>query len=110
MKKSVSCFLATLVAVGMMSTAASADVNKGQKIYLKTCKNCHGSGTKGAAMNTQDGWDDLFAKGGEKIIKAHANDKSAAYFNGELFKKQSQDLRDFLFEYASDSGNVPSCG
>jgi cytochrome c5 len=110
MKKSASCFLAALVAVGMMSTAASADVKKGQKAYLKTCKNCHGSGTKGASMHTQDEWDDLFANGGAKIIKAHANDKSAAYFNGEAFKSQSQDLRDFLFEYGSDSGNVPSCG
>ncbi|HLD22497.1 MAG TPA: c-type cytochrome [Sulfuricurvum sp.] len=110
MKKSASFFLAALVALGMMSTAASADVKKGQKIYLKTCKNCHGNGTKGAAMHTQDEWDELFANGGANIIKAHANDKSATYFNGDVFKSQSQDLRDFLFEYASDSGNVPSCG
>ncbi|MBD3799623.1 c-type cytochrome [Sulfuricurvum sp.] len=110
MMKSTSFLLAALVAVGMMSTTASADVKKGQKAYLKTCKNCHGNGTKGAAMHTQEEWDDLFANGGEKIIKAHANDKSAAYFNGEAFKNQSQDLRDFLFEYGSDSGNVPSCG
>jgi cytochrome c5 len=110
MKKSASFFLAALVALGMMSTTASADVKKGQKVYLKTCKNCHGNGTKGAAMHTQDEWDELFANGGANIIKAHANDKSATYFNGEAFKNQSQDLRDFLFEYASDSGNVPSCG
>jgi cytochrome c5 len=110
MKKSASCFLAVLVAVGMMSTSASADIKKGQKVYLKTCKNCHGNGTKGAAMKTQDEWDELFANNGEMIIKKHAADKSASYFNGELFKAQSQDLRDFLFEYGSDSGNVPSCG
>lgn len=108
--KSTSFLLAALVAVGMMSTAASADIKKGQKVYLKNCKKCHGNGTKGAAMHTQEEWDDLFANGGEKIIKAHANDKSAAYFNGEAFKSKSQDLRDFLFEYGSDSGNVPSCG
>jgi len=110
MTKSASFFLAAVVAVGMMSTTASADIKKGQKAYLKTCKNCHGNGTKGAAMHTQDEWDELFANNGEKIIKAHANDKSAAYFNGDAFKNQSQDLRDFLFEYGSDSGNVPSCG
>jgi len=110
MTKSASFFLAAVVAVGMMSTTASADVKKGQKGYLKTCKNCHGNGTKGAAMHTQDEWEDLFANGGAKIIKAHANDKSAAFFNGDGFKSQAQDLRDFLFEYGSDSGNVPSCG
>ncbi|MDO9207539.1 MAG: cytochrome C [Sulfuricurvum sp.] len=110
MTKSTSFFLAAVVAVGMMSASASADEKKGQKAYLKTCKNCHGNGTKGAAMHTQDEWDDLFANGGAKIIKAHANDKSAAYFNGDGFKGQAQDLRDFLFQYGSDSGNVPSCG
>lgn len=108
--KSVSFFLAAAVVVGIMSTSASADDKKGQKAYLKTCKNCHGNGTKGAAMHTQDEWEDLFANGGAKIIKAHANDKSAPYFNGEGFKSQAQDLRDFLFMYGNDSGNVPSCG
>lgn len=110
MMKSTSLLLATLVAVGMMATSASADVKKGQKAYLKTCKNCHGNGTKGAAMHTQDEWDELFADGGAKITKAHVGTKAEPFFNGEGFKGQSQDLRDFLFEYASDSGNVPSCG
>ncbi|MFZ2968710.1 MAG: c-type cytochrome [Sulfuricurvum sp.] len=110
MTKSTSLFLAAVVAVGMMSTTASADIKKGQKTYLKTCKNCHGNGTKGAAMHTQDEWDDLFANNGEKMIKAHANDKSAAYFGGETFKGDAGDLRDFLHEYGNDSGNVPSCG
>lgn len=110
MMKSASYFLAALVAVGMMGTTASADIKKGQKTYLKTCKNCHGNGTKGAAMHTQDEWEELFANGGASIIKKHAGTKAEPYFNGEGFKDVSQDLRDFLFEYASDSGNVPSCG
>ncbi|MDD2839323.1 MAG: c-type cytochrome [Sulfuricurvum sp.] len=110
MKKSASFFLAAVVAVGMMSTTASADIKKGQKSYLKTCKNCHGNGTKGAAMHTQDEWDDLFANNGAGIIKKHAGTKAEPFFNGDMFKAQSQDLRDFLFEYGSDSGNVPSCG
>jgi cytochrome c5 len=110
MKKSTSLFLAAVVAVGMISTTVSADDKKGQKAYLKTCKNCHGNGTKGAAMHTQDEWDDLFAKGGASIVKKHAGTKAEPYFNGDAFKDQSQDLRDFLFMYGSDSGNVPSCG
>ena len=109
MSKTTSSFLAILVAVGTIVSTASADIKKGQKAYLKTCKNCHGNGTKGAAMHTQDEWDELFANGGAKIIKAHEKDKSAAFFNGDGFKNQSQDLRDFLFEYGSDSGNVPTC-
>jgi cytochrome c5 len=109
MSKLTSSLLAIIVAVSTMVSTVSADIKKGQKDYLKTCKNCHGNGTKGAAMHTQDEWDELFANGGAKIIKAHANDKSSAFFNGDGFKNQAQDLRDFLFEYGSDSGNVPIC-
>lgn len=110
MTKSTSLLLATVVAFGMMATTASADIKKGQKGYLKTCKNCHGNGTKGAAMHTQAEWEELFANGGESIIKKHAGTKAEPFFTGEGFKGMSQDLRDFLFEYGSDSGNVPSCG
>ncbi|MCX6074493.1 MAG: c-type cytochrome [Campylobacterales bacterium] len=110
MKKSTSLFLAAVVAVGMMSASASADEKKGQKAYLKTCKTCHGNGTKGAAMHTQNEWDALFANGGANIIKAHVGTKAEATFNSDGFKEKAQDLRDFLFMYGNDSGNVPSCG
>ncbi len=109
MTKSTSLLLATVVAFGMMATTASADIKKGQKGYLKTCKSCHGNGTKGAAMHTQAEWEDLFANGGANIIQKHAGTKAEAFFNG-AFKNSAQDLRDFLFEYGNDSGNVPSCG
>jgi len=104
-----SFFLVTVISFGIMGSVVSADITKGQKWYTKGCKSCHGTGTKGASMHTQDEWDDLFANGGEKIIKAHANDKSAAYFNSDDFKNRAKDIRDFLFEYGSDSGNVPAC-
>ena len=110
MTKSTSLLLATVVAFSMMATTASADIKKGQKAYLKTCKNCHGNGTKGAAMHTQAEWEELFANEGASIIAKHAGTKAEAQFNGAGFKAQSQDLRDFLFEYGNDSGNVPSCG
>jgi cytochrome c5 len=109
-KKSTSLLLAAVVAVGMISTTVSADDKKGQKGYLKSCKNCHGNGTKGAAMHTQDEWDELFANKGASIIKKHTGTKAEPFFNGDGFKEQAQDLRDFLFMYGSDSGNVPSCG
>ena len=76
MMKSTSLLLAAVVAVGMMATTASADIKKGQKAYLKTCKNCHGNGTKGAAMHTQAEWEELFANGGANIIKAACWNKS----------------------------------
>lgn len=110
MTKSTSLLFATVVAFGMMATTASADIKKGSKSYLKTCKSCHGSGTKGAAMHTQAEWEELFSNGATGIIQKHAGTKAEPFFNGDAFKNSSQDLRDFLFEYGSDSGNVPSCG
>ncbi|HQS66380.1 MAG TPA: cytochrome c [Sulfuricurvum sp.] len=110
MTKSTSLLLATVIAFGMMATTASADIRKGQKTYLKTCKTCHGNGTKGAAMHTQAEWESLFANGGENIVKQHAGSKAEGFFTGKGFENSAQDLRDFLFEYGNDSGNVPSCG
>jgi len=94
----------------LVATNSFAGVDQGQKIYLKACKSCHGNGTKGAAMNTQAGWDKVFANGGKTLIDKHAKDpKAKAYFDGP-FKGHQQHLHDFLKEYGSDSGNVPSCG
>ncbi len=83
MTKFTLLFLSAVVAVGMMATTASADVKKGQKAYLKTCKNCHGNGTKGAAMHTQDEWDELFANNATSIIKKHVGTKGEQIFTGE---------------------------
>ncbi len=107
--KSASFFLLTIVCIGMIQTNALADVAKGQKWYVKSCKDCHGSGSKGAALHTQDEWDELFANDGEMIIKKHAGTKVETYFNGSDFKEKSKHIRDFLFEYGSDSGNLPAC-
>ena len=109
MLKLTSLLFAGFVSIGLMATSASADSKKGQKGYLKTCKSCHGNGTKGASMHTQDEWNDLFANGGVEIIKKHASTPAKPFFDGDGFKGQSKDIRDFLFEYGSDSGNVPSC-
>ena len=111
MKKSTSVLLASVVALGMFASTANADIKKGQKAYLKQCKKCHGNGTKGAAMKTQDEWAAAFSNDNAGFIAWHKDDKKAAkYAEGKKFKKYSEHLKDFLFEYASDSGNVPSCG
>ncbi len=113
MKKSTSIVLSSLVAFGMLSSVAYADGNikKGQKTYLKKCKKCHGNGTKGAAMHSQDEWTALFADDAKAMIDAHKDDKkSKKYFGSKKFKKYAPHLKAFLWEYANDSGNVPSCG
>ena len=97
---------AALFAVAMLSTTASADVAKGQKLYSKKMKDaCGFTGAKFAAKHTQDEWEEI---------------KEAGKFADEVKKicpklekgykdKWNDDVYDFVYEYASDSGNVPSC-
>ena len=94
----------------LAGSTLNADIKKGQRSYLKQCKNCHGNGTKGAAMHSQDEWDELFADGAKKMKEVHAGTKGEAFINGPAFQNSAPDLRDFLYEYGNDSGNVPSCG
>lgn len=62
-------------------------------------------------MSTQKGWDAWFAGDAKKLVEKHTKDaKANAYFTNPAFKGHSKHLHDFLKEYASDSGNVPSCG
>jgi len=99
-----------LIALGLLSTAANADIKKGQKVYLKKCKTCHGNGTKGAAMKTQKEWAAAFENDAKIFRDWHKDDKKAMkYIDSSKFKKDAPNLKDFLYEYGSDSGNVPSC-
>lgn len=109
MIRSSSMCLAYVVALSVGAVSASADIGKGQKWYTKNCKECHGNGTKGASMHTQDEWDSLFANDSKAIILKHSGTKAEPFFKGEEFKDRSKHIRDFLFEYGSDSGNVPAC-
>lgn len=110
MKKLGTILMASAVAVMVSTTTASADIKKGQKLYLKACKKCHGTGTKGAAMHSQAEWKELFANEGAGMVKAHEGTKADRKFKGRFFQKNQQHLFDFLHNYANDSGNVPSCG
>ena len=114
--KKTTALLVAILAFGFMTTA-QADIKKGQKAYLKNCKKCHGNGTKGASMKSQEEWTELFEDDAALFIEKHEEitdpkqaKKAKKYVNSKKFKKAAPHLKDFLFEYGNDSGNVPSCG
>ncbi len=112
-QKTISMALASAVILTATSGVAFADIKKGQKYYLKECKDCHGNGTKGAAMLERAEWNEMFANGAKEMIRVHEesnNEKAKKYINSDKFKEHAEDLRDFLQEYGSDTGNVPACG
>ena len=99
--------------VGMVSTSALAGAAKGQKYYLKFLKKTTGTnGAKFATQHTQDEWEALFANDAEKFISKYSAEypKAKEFLNSAKFKsKYSKHIKDFVKQYASDSGNVPSC-
>lgn len=105
MKKIISLIFVAIVTIGFISTPVFADTNKGQKIFIKKMKKpCGMNGGEMALKHTQEEW---------KAI----ND--AGKLNEELLEKcpEAKPLKDsyvphvydFLYNYASDSGNVPAC-
>ncbi len=99
-------FVGSLV-LGLSSTALFADAAKGQKLYSAKLKDaCGMNGAKFAAKHTQDEWKQLKESGKFKaeIIKICPNVKA-----DDLSDSVIENIYDFSFDFASDSGNVPSC-
>jgi len=103
-------FVVVALGLALFSNSAFASVKKGQKVYLKKCKKCHGLGTRGATLKTQHEWKKAFDNDAELMKKWHEGTSAAHYMHSKDFERRYKDLKDFLYEYGSDSGNIPSCG
>jgi mono/diheme cytochrome c family protein len=107
----VSAFSALFLMASFSSLNAAT--YKGQKIYIDTCKDCHGGGQAMASAKNMRTWEKIMDKKGERLADIHLNSKKAQtsweYFGDKKFTKDSKHLEDFLIEYAKDSGNVPAC-
>ena len=105
MNKLKKLAVATLLGTVMFSTTATANVKKGQKIFLKKLKSpCDMSGSKFAHTHTQDEWEKIYEAG-----KFATEVKKVCPKLKKVKEKYVPHLYDFVYEYASDSGNIPSC-
>ncbi|WP_373071923.1 cytochrome C [Sulfurimonas sp.] len=105
MSKMIKIALAALVMLTMSATTLNADVAKGQKLYLKKLKGaCGMNGAKMATKHSQAEWEDVKGNLAEEIKSICPKVKDSA-----LKEKYLQHYFDFFYEYANDSGNVPSC-
>lgn len=105
MKKFLTIITAGFLTLGLLSTSAFADAAKGQKLYLKKLKkDCGVTGAVMAAKHTQAEWKEIKASGKfeDEIKTLCPNVKGVS-------EKYQDDIFDFFHNYASDSGNVPSC-
>ncbi|MGB6328176.1 MAG: cytochrome C [Halarcobacter sp.] len=107
MTKLLKLMLAGTLILGIASSTASADVVKGQKIFIKKFKaDCGFNGAKFASKHTQAEWEAVkdSAKFKEEFIKICPKVKES-----QIKDKWIPHIYDFSYEFANDSGNVPSC-
>ena len=103
-KKLLTQLFAVVVGVSFVSTTSFAGVAKGQKIYLKFLKRpCGINGGEMAKKHTQAEWKALQEAGkiNEELTKLCPDAKP-------INDRYVPHVYDFLHNYASDSGNVPS--
>ncbi|PHS57821.1 MAG: cytochrome C [Sulfurimonas sp.] len=97
----------------LIALNADASLYKGQKEYVKKCVICHKGGQTFITSKTQDEWLSVFVNNGSKLAKLHIlrkdTKKSHEYFKSNRYKKVSRHLKQFLVEYAKDSGKIPAC-
>ena len=99
----------------LTSLSSSAAVYKGQRVFVKKCVKCHKAGQQFVATKKKRTWKKLMKKKGKKLAQIHLKSKdrkakkSKKYFKSRRYKKKSKHLKQFLMEYAKDSGNVPAC-
>lgn len=104
LKKLLTLAFAAIVGLSFVSTTATAGVAKGQKLFIKKMKKpCGFSGGAMAKKHTQDEWKSFQDAGklNDELIKICPKAKP-------LKEKYVSHVYDFLYNYASDSGNVPS--
>jgi len=90
-----------------------AAVYKGQKIFIKKCVKCHDAGQAFIAKKKIRTWKKLMKKKGKPLARIHLKSDKAQqswkYFKSKKYYSKSRHLKQFLVEYAKDSGNVPAC-
>ncbi len=107
MNKIVKVALSAALILSVGSVTASADADKGLKLYSKKFKDACGiSGAAMAGKHTQGEWETI-NKGGNlgKEIKTICPKADDADLNDKILPH----LYDFFHKFGSDSGNVPSC-
>ena len=106
MKNITKVALAATLLLTLGTTTASASPDKGQKYFTKKLKTACGiSGAALAGRHTQEEWQAIGAAG----IAAELKNICPKVKDSALKEKYLEHYYDFVFEYGSDSGNIPAC-
>ncbi len=98
-----------ICALGTVGLFAAGDV-KNIEAYKMHCKICHGAAYKGAAMQTETEWDNLFKDNALKLKTLHKDNAEAMKtMNQKRFDEDARRMLNFLKANSEDSGAVRSC-
>ena len=99
--------VAALLGMTLLSSTASADVKKGQKIYLKKLKApCNIGGATFAQKHTQDEWEEFWDDGEFQ----DETKKLCPKLNLNKIKKSWwEHIYEFTYEYGAGGSHVPKC-
>ena len=116
MKKLSFIFISILLFSAVSSQAA---LYKGQREYMKVCMKCHLDGESFVSSIKKRTWKKNMKNKGIKLSNIHLKSskfkeekkykKYKKYFLGKKYTKNIKHLKQFVIEYAKDSGNVPAC-
>ena len=110
MNKFILIFLSVTI---FFLTSSDAAIYKGQRVFIKKCLPCHKDGQNFIAEYKMREWKKFMKKKGKSLAELHLKNqkakKSWKYFKSKKYAKKSKHLKQFLIEYAKDSGNVPAC-
>ena len=106
MRRLLSFVASAAILASLSLSTVSADPATGHKLYLKKLKkSCGMNGAQISEKHTQDEWETIKDSG-----KLEDELKEICPKLKDIDDKLIPDLFDFLYEYGSDSGNIPSCG
>jgi hypothetical protein len=93
--------------------SSDAAIYKGRIAYVEDCQSCHQRGDELLVTRTQSEWKTIMRDQGRGLAKRHLLSKNSIksweYFESPIYVNKSRHLKDFLVEYAKDSGNVLAC-
>lgn len=102
--------MAAFLSLSVFASSASADAEKGKKLYQKNLKEtCGISGGVFAAKFKQADWDKAYKAGTLNKKMTEACPAGKEFFESDKFKKVESHMYDFVHDFAKDSGNIPSC-
>ena len=105
LKRILSSLTAIVLGLSLLAINVQADPAKGQKIIIKKLKkSCGFNGGLLAKKHTQSEWMAV-----QKSGSLNAEISTFCPTAKPLKAKYVPHVYDFLYHYASDSGNVPSC-